>query len=807
MYLPPGTPLHERYRIDAVLGHGGFGITYLALDERLSVRVAIKEYLPRQMATRAEGQTRVSVFTGEPREHYLYGLKKFLEEAQAIARFGGHPSIVSCRDFFEANGTAYMVMPYLEGVTLKEFLEQKGGRIPYEIARDILLVVMDALKEVHRANLLHRDISPDNIFLTTARQVKLIDFGAARYQAGEQSKSLSVILKVGYAPEEQYRSSGKQGPWTDVYAVAATLYKCITGNTPPDALDRLDEDTLAPPSQLGVAIPPEAEVALLKALAVRAAERFRSIEEFQAALLGRPAAAVQPSPEAYMAGSVEPTVSVGAPLAAAEPQPVATNSMGRWPQVVAPVACVAILLILGGGAYNLFKGKSFPPPSPQVLVKGEEKATAKGADPAEIPPAPPPEVQAKQFLDQGRWLFRKNAFEQALTPLGRALELQPGLAEAHFLRGMSLTELKRPQEAMAAFQEAVRLKPDYAEARFRLGLAYNSLGSLEAAQKELRFLGNLNQDLADRLAYRINSRRPPTPPIPPKLDLTALKNARYYIGGPETVALKNGEFREGTIQNHNFSHVWLERAAIGDLNGDGQEDAAVIVSQNAGGSGTFSYLNAVLNQGGSPEPVATRELGDRVVINTLQIKAGKIYLDLVSHSPKDAMAQPTLRKVITYSLQGNNLVELAYHMPGGAPPPPKMPDQASIPGKDSRPQVPAGHDLEPKKPPLPLEPVTTLREKVSSWPWTSTRPVTEADLQSLSLQELRIMRNEIQARRGMVFSNPEIQRHFESQPWYKPRAGQQAKQDIINSLTPLERANADRIFKYEQAKGRGVNLR
>ena len=292
--------------IESLLGHGGFGITYAAHDQILKVRVAVKEYLPRQLATRGEGRTQVSVFSGEARQQYDYGLRKFMEEAQSVARFAHHPNVVSARDYFAANGTAYMVMEYVEGVTLKEYLAKKGGRISFEEARGIMMPVMDALREVHQAGMLHRDISPDNIYITTSAQVKILDFGAARYFAGEQSKSLSVILKSGYAPEEQYRSSGKQGAWTDVYAVGATLYKALTGKTPPDALDRLAEDTLAPPSRLGVAIPPAAEQALLQALAVNAGRRLQSMGEFQQALLGnvtmtmgfQPAGApVQPAPE------------------------------------------------------------------------------------------------------------------------------------------------------------------------------------------------------------------------------------------------------------------------------------------------------------------------------------------------------------------------------------------------------------------------------------------------------------------------------------------------------------------------------
>jgi serine/threonine protein kinase len=374
MFLHAGTTLNSRYGIEKVLGHGGFGITYLAYDQLFQVKVAIKEYLPRQLATRAEGATQVSIYTGESRQHYVYGLSKFLEEAQALARFGDHPNIVSCRDFFEANGTAYMVMPYLEGLTLKEYLAKKGGRLSYEAARDILLLVMDALQEVHRVHLLHRDLSPDNIFLTTSKQVKLIDFGAARYQAGEQSRSLSVILKAGYAPEEQYRSSGRQGPWTDVYGVAATFYKAITGQTPPDALDRLAYDTLVAPSELGAAIPAEAEQTLLKALAVRAVDRLQTIDEFKAGLTStkpltqeiKPAA-IADVPPVQPRQSVVPNPVVAAGINAqagasnVQPHlsvPVSKPSFQRsqWISILIPLACLAFLTVAGIAAWGVFKG-------------------------------------------------------------------------------------------------------------------------------------------------------------------------------------------------------------------------------------------------------------------------------------------------------------------------------------------------------------------------------------------------------------------------------------------------------------------
>lgn len=284
LYLTPGTILNGKYLIGRVLGHGGFGITYLALDLTLQVRLAIKEFLPRDLATRSSNTTTVTPYTGATKEHFDYGLEKFLEEARALARFEDSPCIVSVKDFFRANGTAYFVMNFVEGITFKEYLKNHGEKIDYDKALRILMPVMDALREVHQTGLLHRDISPDNIYITNDGRIKLLDFGAARNATGEHSKSLSVMLKAGYAPEEQYRSKGKQGPWTDIYAVGATLYRAITGKVPVEALDRMNEDTLEPPTRLGIKIPPHAENALLKALSVKASDRFQEMKMFQQAL-------------------------------------------------------------------------------------------------------------------------------------------------------------------------------------------------------------------------------------------------------------------------------------------------------------------------------------------------------------------------------------------------------------------------------------------------------------------------------------------------------------------------------------------
>lgn len=283
--LPEGTILAGQYIIDSVLGQGGFGITYKATDHQTGNKVAVKEFFPDSMATRT--QTTVIPFTGERGESYAYGKNCFLQEAETLAQFIGVESIVKIHSYFEENGTAYFVMDFVEGISFEEYIMNKGGKVSYEDAENVLLRVIDALAVVHSKGIVHRDVTPDNIYLTRDGKVKLLDFGAARYSLGDKSRSLDVVLKHGFAPKEQYTRHGKQGPYTDVYTVGASFYFAITGKRPPDSIDRIEEDDLIPPSSLGVNIPREKEDAILKALSVQPGERFRSMTDFKDALLGR----------------------------------------------------------------------------------------------------------------------------------------------------------------------------------------------------------------------------------------------------------------------------------------------------------------------------------------------------------------------------------------------------------------------------------------------------------------------------------------------------------------------------------------
>ena len=281
--LPAGTILYGKYIVGRVLGKGGFGITYLSYHLTECQKVAVKEYFPDTLAYRSTGETVVSTYPGERENAYRIGAEKFYEEAKTVSRFNGHPGIVQVAEFFYENNTAYFAMEYVKGSDLKAYIDAHG-RLSEQQTLQFLLPTMDALTAVHAVGVLHRDVSPDNIFLCENGAVKLLDFGSARQVLGEQSKSLSVVLKHGFAPIEQYQTRGKQGPWTDVYALGATMYYCLTGNIPEPAMDRIEEDGLTPPSGLGIVLSPRFEAALLRALSVKAAARFQTVTELRNAL-------------------------------------------------------------------------------------------------------------------------------------------------------------------------------------------------------------------------------------------------------------------------------------------------------------------------------------------------------------------------------------------------------------------------------------------------------------------------------------------------------------------------------------------
>ena len=292
-HLPRHYVLQGRYYVGRVLGQGGFGVTYMGRDLRLNRPVAIKEFLPSDRCLRSTDRATVHPCNEDGVDLFSYGLEQFLLEAQNLASLGGHRNVVLIMDHVEANSTAYMIMEYVQGTSLKQHVADRGGRISPEAASDIIFEVIAGLRNVHEQGLLHRDVSPDNIMIQPSGSIKLIDFGAARHYMRAASRGMSVILKHGYAPEEQYRMHGDQGPWTDVYATAATMYKCITGEVPPPSPDRQSGDAqLKRPSVACPSISPAMEAALLRGLAILAKDRFPSVDDFGLALAERRPVAV-----------------------------------------------------------------------------------------------------------------------------------------------------------------------------------------------------------------------------------------------------------------------------------------------------------------------------------------------------------------------------------------------------------------------------------------------------------------------------------------------------------------------------------
>ena len=283
-HLPPGTVLQDRYLVGRVLGEGGFGITYIGCDLRLELKIAIKEYFPTDRSNRiATASLNVTSYTGFSGSQFDSGKAKFLREAQTMARLDRQPNIVSVKDFFEANNTAYIVMEYIDGTTFKDLVAQRGGRLPTWELLHMIEPLFDSLTAMHELGLIHRDISPENLMLENG-MVRLLDFGCARESAGGDA-TMTVMLRHGFAPIEQYQSSsGGQGPWSDVYALSATIYYCITGKKPVQAMDRLLEDTLTPPRHLGAELTEAQEKALLRGLNIHPRKRFQTVQEMHTAL-------------------------------------------------------------------------------------------------------------------------------------------------------------------------------------------------------------------------------------------------------------------------------------------------------------------------------------------------------------------------------------------------------------------------------------------------------------------------------------------------------------------------------------------
>ena len=286
-HLPPRTILKGQYLVGCALGEGGFGITYIGWDLFLHIPVAIKEYFPSGVVIRDQGQCTVSVFAGKDEQSFLKGRESFFREAQKVARFDNNPGVVSVKNFFIENGTAYIIMEYISGINLGVYASKRGGKLGFEETLRLLETPIRTLNALHGASTYHRDISPENLMLSKTGTVKLIDFGSAM-ESDSEKKTRVLMVRSGYSPVEMYSTNGKDGSYSDVYSMAATIYKLITGVTPPAATERLDADPLVRPTMLGVKdITTTQENALMRGLTVQQKDRYQTMAEFFYDLYGR----------------------------------------------------------------------------------------------------------------------------------------------------------------------------------------------------------------------------------------------------------------------------------------------------------------------------------------------------------------------------------------------------------------------------------------------------------------------------------------------------------------------------------------
>jgi hypothetical protein len=473
--LSVGTRLHE-FEIVDLIGEGGFGIVYLARDCVLERKVALKEYLPASLASRGPGAT-VAPTSSRSVETFQIGLRSFMNEARMLAQFD-HPALVKVYRFWEANGTAYMVMPYYEGITLKEAMRRAGAPPDENHLKQLLAQLLDALEVLHRANALHRDIAPDNILILPDGNPLLLDFGAARRVITDRSQALTAILKPGYAPIEQYGESPslKQGPWTDLYALAGVIHFAITGAAPTAAVTRTITDPVVPLSKAASGrYSAKFLRALDQALAVNPANRPQSVDALRALLeLDR----------------VPRTVTRAAPLSsegAAAGKDWLRTGIYAGVAVVLAAAIGAVALKWGTATPPATIATSAPAPPPQSPRPREVVETPPAATPAP-PPVQPPEQGVKEnsariveplpakpaakagaaarqpkapaseerqrpdtrlamllatFLQDGEKCFQAKQYDCAIAKANDALQVDPGSAQARRLKTAATEEQQR----------------------------------------------------------------------------------------------------------------------------------------------------------------------------------------------------------------------------------------------------------------------------------------------------------------------------------------------------------------------------
>ena len=398
--LPPGTLLQERYILGRALGAGGFGITYLGWDLKLERRVAVKEYFPTAFLKRETSVTLdVTCYTASGQEAYTKGREQFLREARTMAALEKIPQMVRVLDFFPEHNTAYIIMEFLEGQTLKE-ITQAQGPCSAQVLLPLLEPVIRAMEAMHKANIIHRDISPDNLMLLSNGTMKLMDFGCARDIQGEVT--MTAMLKEGFAPYEQYSGHG-QGAWSDLYSLCATIYYCLTGKVPPSAMKRGEPDPLIPPSRLGAELTEQQERALLKGLAVRAADRWKNMGELYGALYGITLDRHPWTPpedwEQWNTSKLDPE-----PEPTPEPKPEKKFTLSRGAKGGIAAACAGVVLVAALAASGLLGGGTDPVVLPDDSTPTQSQTVITGGE-------EDPQVEDSSRLDPNA-LFQPDSFDE-----------------------------------------------------------------------------------------------------------------------------------------------------------------------------------------------------------------------------------------------------------------------------------------------------------------------------------------------------------------------------------------------------------
>ena len=512
--LPAGTRLRN-YELLSVLGHGGFGITYYAKDTTLGREVAVKEYLPTALALRENGATVVPRST-QLAEDFIWGRERFLEEARILATLEGAPAVVRVYDFLEANGTAYMIMGLARGDTLEQRLK-RDGKLPPAIIQRMLERLLDGLEAVHKTGFLHRDVKPANVVLDANNNPTLIDFGASRSSMADRTAAMTAIFTPRYAAAEQL-TSDKQGPWTDIYSLSATLYHAIRGKAPPSSLERALNDTYEPLAKLSLeGYPPGILKGIDAGLSVRAKNRPQSIAEWRDTLFEvdeqvpddtvferpkpRPTPPPAPVPALSPPSRPRPVVMGGAASAAAGLKSAPARSFASARAAFAGMnrltlfgGAVAAILVGVVGGYVIFPPRPAPPPAPvqagvsdaaRAQAEARQKAEGEAKQKAEAEAKVKAEAEARQKADaEAKQKAEAEAKQQAEAEAKQKEEAearQKSEAEAR-QRAEAEAKQKADSEAKQKAEAEARQKAE-AEARQRAEAEAKQKADAEAKQK------------------------------------------------------------------------------------------------------------------------------------------------------------------------------------------------------------------------------------------------------------------------------------------------------------------------------------